>query len=78
MGLISAIIALATAALKVWGTKLAQKYRDELTSVETQLRAAINVEYRVRDHALIDDLEFKLQQCLRNIAADIGKPDPVV
>lgn len=78
MGILSAVIALAGAALKVWGTKLAQKYRDELTEIETQLRAAINVDYRLRDHALVDDLEFKLQQCLRNIAADLGKPDPVV
>lgn len=75
--MISAIIELANAALKVWGTKLAHKYRDELTEIETKLREAINVDYRVRDHALVDELEFKLQQCIRNITADYGKPDPV-
>lgn len=75
--MIAAILALAASALKIWATKLARKYLDELTEIETRYREAINVEYRLRDHALVDELEFRLQQCLRNIAADIGKPDPV-
>ena len=75
--MIPAILELAAAALKVWGTKLAQKYRDELTEIETKYREAANVEYRQRDHALLDDLEFKLRQCIRNLSADFGKPDPL-
>lgn len=75
--MIAAIIALATSALNIWGTKLARKYLDELTDLEGKHREALNVEYRLRDHALIDDLDFRMQQCLRNIAADYGKPDPV-
>lgn len=77
MGMVSAIIALATAALKVWGTKLARKYLDELNEIENTLNELYGAEYLLRDHAAIDHYEFKLRQCLRNIATDLGKQDAV-
>lgn len=73
--MIPAIIELATQALLLWNTKLSRKYLSELNEIENKLREAKNVEYLLRNHRLIDDLNFKLQQCLRNIAADLGKPD---
>jgi hypothetical protein len=77
MEIIGAAIGIAKLLLERANINLKRKYLEELNDCEDNLTKLSAVEYLDRDHAAIDFYRNKLCQCLRNISADLARPDAV-